>query len=274
MKLKPILFFLFSMLLMVSCQEAVKKQQNIASVSDQIEPMIWPRLTNFPQNGSVIQTDKQLNSYCKLFNTRLHLGEPLHFNDSLFNDLHNVLFIDDPFELNKIRKIQTEQYLKLYVDTAQSYDVKFRAHQMPMPHVYDSLTKTFKAQENKNPFYRVLEYPVFLYNFGDSSELIELHDGTVQVIQEALNPDGEWQAIEYFQFSRCGNSFNDVLLRSNELFVFGIHRFKGSFQTQFRLRMKTGNQTLFSNEFYGSVQLGQFNKAKLHYGFNCYLLND
>lgn len=262
------------MLLMASCQEAVKNQENMSSESDQIEPMIWPRLTNFSQNGSVIQTDKQLNSTCKLFNMRLHLGEPLKYNDSLFNNHRAVLFIDDPLELKKIRKNQTEQHLKLYVDTAQSYDVKFRTHQMPMPEVYDSLTKTFISQENKNPFDRVLEYPVYLYNFGDSSELIELHDGTVQVIQEALNPDGEWQAIEYFHFSGCGNSFNDVLLRSNELFVFGIHRYKGSFHTQFRLRMKTGNQTLFSNEFNGSVQLGQFNKPNSSYEFNRYLLND
>lgn len=103
----------------------------------------------------------------------------------------------------------------------------------------------------------------YLVNTTNETFEIERQDGSLIMIQEALNEDGEWRPIEYWVYSGCGNSyFNPLILTPNKYVMVPIKKYTGSFKTQIRLKLRNRKKTIYSPPFSGSIDRTQFNKDK------------
>lgn len=104
-------------------------------------------------------------------------------------------------------------------------------------------------------------FTAYLINTSDSTFKAERQDGSLMMIQEAMNDSGVWQPIEYWVYSGCGNSYFDPLeLDSGKYVTIPIKKYEGSFKTQFRLKMKTNSSIFYSETFEGSLEKSQFEK--------------
>ena len=99
-------------------------------------------------------------------------------------------------------------------------------------------------------------------NTADTLNVTTHIGGTLIGIQEAKNNKGNWLPIEYWINDRCGNSFDNVQLASNEALDFYIPRYYGSFKTKLRLRILIGTKTFISKEWDGRIDKKQFIKPK------------
>lgn len=100
----------------------------------------------------------------------------------------------------------------------------------------------------------------YLINTTDSTFKTELQDGSLIMIQEALNKKNEWQPIEYWVNSGCGNSFESLNLDPGQYIIIRIIQYDGSFKTKFRLKMRKGRSVFYSEPFEGTVDKSQFEK--------------
>jgi hypothetical protein len=100
----------------------------------------------------------------------------------------------------------------------------------------------------------VKSFPVFIYNLSFVKVILGA-DGIINLTYEALNPEGKWQAIEdKFRFDHCTNDYTRVLLPIGQIALTSAVIYKGSFKTKLRVRLGQ----FYSNEFSGSINLGQF----------------
>lgn len=104
-------------------------------------------------------------------------------------------------------------------------------------------------------------FTAYLVNTTDTTFNAKRQDGSLIMIQEAKNKDGEWQPIEHWIYSGCGNSyFNPLALEPNSFAEVGIIQYTGSFETQLRLKLKYGTEVLYSAPFRGSIDPSQMKK--------------
>ena len=100
----------------------------------------------------------------------------------------------------------------------------------------------------------------YLINTTDSTFKTELQDGSLIMIQEALNEKNEWQPIEYWVNSGCGNSFEPLNLEPGKYVIIRIIQYAGSFKTKIRLKMRKDRSIFYSEPFEGTVNKSQFEK--------------
>ena len=82
-------------------------------------------------------------------------------------------------------------------------------------------------------------FTAYLVNTTDSTFHATRQDGSLMMIQEAKDENGEWQPIEYWIPSGCGNSYFDPLrLDPNEYAKVAIIKYSGRFETKLRLKFK------------------------------------
>lgn len=104
---------------------------------------------------------------------------------------------------------------------------------------------------------------------------VELHtqDGSLCLIQEALNTKGEWKPIEFFTYSSCGFGQHNIFLNENEQVRIVVRKYTGDIKTKLRLKLLTENGVIYSSEFDGHINKGQFKipkfvtKDKTYYSF-------
>lgn len=132
---------------------------------------------------------------------------------------------------------------------------------------YFYFNKSLKPKDLKSKGFIWLEdkpknyFTAYLINTSGSTFNAERQDGSLLMIQEAMNEKGEWQPIEYWVYSGCGNSYFDPLkLESGKYVMIPIKQYEGSFNTIFRLKMKKGKSIFYSETFEGSMDKGQFEK--------------
>tara|TARA_R110001583_G_scaffold136677_3_gene288449 strand:- start:94 stop:924 length:831 start_codon:yes stop_codon:yes gene_type:complete len=118
----------------------------------------------------------------------------------------------------------------------------------------DSLYNIWKTRKGNY----IKAFPVFIRNISNDSIQIDHQDGQVFVIQEAKDNDGIWHPIEYWRFSDCGNSYAKSVIGPNELIIIKKIKYKGTFQTELRLKLKTENNIIYSRAFKGSINKEQF----------------
>ena len=87
---------------------------------------------------------------------------------------------------------------------------------------------------------------------------IPAQDGRIKIIQQAKNKNGEWQDIENFYNSWCGNSYYTLRLAPCEFQIFATPIFKGEFKTQLRFKFELDKQIIYSNLYTGQINLKQF----------------
>ena len=97
-------------------------------------------------------------------------------------------------------------------------------------------------------------------------------DSQLYLVQEAMNDKGEWQAIERLPEgtgpSDCAEGYHRISLEPGQYWEFVAPCYGGPFPTKLRFRLdlgavvgdlpQSGGRIIYSNEFAGSVALGQF----------------
>jgi len=106
---------------------------------------------------------------------------------------------------------------------------------------------------------------VLLVNRTDETLKFAACDSRLSIIQEAQDAGGTWLPIEYLPSSWCGNSYHHVFLKPDNQWAFPAPRYQGHLPTRLRFTMtlEDGAQ-IHSNEFEGSVNLGQFTHKAGH----------
>lgn len=104
-------------------------------------------------------------------------------------------------------------------------------------------------------------FTAYLINTTDSTFSAKRQDGSLIMIQEALNEKGKWIPIEYWVHSGCGNSyFNPLKLDSGKYIMIPIKKYSGNFKTKIRLKLKAGKTIFYSEPFQGEIDKSQFKK--------------
>lgn len=102
----------------------------------------------------------------------------------------------------------------------------------------------------------------YLINTTDSVFKSRLQDGSLLMIQEAMNEKGRWSPIEYWVTSGCGNSyFRSLNLEPGQQVMIPIKNYHGSLKTKMRLKLQTGKEIIYSEIFEGSVEPRQFRRS-------------
>ena len=101
--------------------------------------------------------------------------------------------------------------------------------------------------------------PVFIYNSGIKTILLEQHDEKLTMIQEAMDEKGIWRPIEYWIVPRCGYRRSPIELLPNGLVFTRVIRYKGNFATDLRLKLRSNLQVYYSNSYRGTIHKSQFN---------------
>jgi len=116
---------------------------------------------------------------------------------------------------------------------------------------------------------------IIINNTPDTLSVL-MQDGSVFMLQEALNPNGEWQPIEYWIHSNCGNSYGNIYFPPKTFIATNAFRYTGSFKTMLRFKLlfiSDGHyekKFIYSNPFPGKVNYSQFQKIKTSF-FTDYL---
>lgn len=101
----------------------------------------------------------------------------------------------------------------------------------------------------------------YLINTTDSTFSATRQDGSLIIIQEAIDKDGKWKPIEYWVFSGCGNSyFRPLVLKSGQYVIIPIKKYSGNYKTKIRLKFRYGKDLIYSEPFEGSINLSLFIK--------------
>lgn len=100
----------------------------------------------------------------------------------------------------------------------------------------------------------------------------DVQDSRLYLKLQAKDRYGIWKDIEYLPSSWCGNSYHSLFLPPNRIWEFIIPVFDGEFKTTLRAELlyKTNSEdkiekSLYSNEFEGSINPGQFWRMEEYY---------
>jgi hypothetical protein len=145
-------------------------------------------------------------------------------------------FLKGKLGLEEIYKFKN-QTLKIIVDTSQLISPRVNIHH-------------FSGDA----------YPVYIINQTNHWVIQEI-DLFFPIIMEAKNKEGEWNPIEYKIENNHLGLYHS--LPPSSYFVTSAWKFKGNFQTKFRLKFKQQGNFTYSNEFFGSMNLSQFEIPEL-----------
>lgn len=106
---------------------------------------------------------------------------------------------------------------------------------------------------------------MYVANTSQDTIFFKAQDSRLYLKIQAQDKNGEWKDIEYLPSSWCGNSYHSLFLPPNYNWEFVIPKYEGEFNTKLRAELlyrknkdQKENSVLYSNEFYGSINPGQF----------------
>ncbi len=105
---------------------------------------------------------------------------------------------------------------------------------------------------------RYFGYKLYLINQTNATVRILHRDGRLKLVQQAINPQGEWQDIDVLARIFCGNSYGEYNMPPAGYQVFAAPFFKGSYKTKFRFKLYLEDNELYSNTYTGYMNPEQF----------------
>ena len=105
-------------------------------------------------------------------------------------------------------------------------------------------------------------YKIYFINGTSDTVGIPSQDGRIKLIQQAKNEKDEWQDIENYFNSFCGNSYYSVKILPNYYQIYTAPVTIGAFKTSFRFRLELSDTMIYSNEYLGTINKGQFLKPE------------
>ena len=241
----PSLISIFGFILIIILAGCQTEDKNEPVFEDLI--FKTPKLIGFSDTAEMIDTIHQIESrtYPLIISTdtiidakKIFPIESINGRDSSHSLTNDLLLIVDSKQCFKWKHWERHSFFEDIIELDEQGNKIPKAPYQPS---YDSILKT----------------PVFIVNNTDIIQGIEHHDGRLLVIQEALTENGEWQPIEYFIYSGCGNSYGINPLKPASYLMFGIPKYNGDFKTKLRVRLRTNNNTILSNEFDGNINKTQ-----------------
>lgn len=115
-------------------------------------------------------------------------------------------------------------------------------------------------------------YKVYVANNSIKDIDFNTQDKRLEMNVQAQNQIGQWRDIEYLQGSFCGVSDYSIRLETNYFWTFITPKYEGELKTKLRVKLKYIDPTdksevkaenkreitIYSNEYDGSINLGQF----------------
>ncbi len=120
------------------------------------------------------------------------------------------------------------------------------------------------AHSSDDPRRRDIHDFMTVYVVNTTTDVVYLEglDGEIVLTQEALDANGQWQPIEFRSPPSCGLSAIPVTLDAHHQRLVRAPRYGGGDQTtKIRFAMAYGDGVIYSNEFAGSIDPGQFQRT-------------
>lgn len=119
---------------------------------------------------------------------------------------------------------------------------------------------TIHIRNNKN------QIQVWLLNNSNNVVKLQMEDECYVCVLQAKTRKGQWQPIQYWKFSDCGNSYSvkHILPKTANSFIMKIPN-NGNYKTKLRFKMLGRYQFYYSNEFSGKIDYCEFFEDKSNY---------
>lgn len=117
-------------------------------------------------------------------------------------------------------------------------------------------------------------FSIFVYNSGWDTVQFNAQDSRLDMKIEARNSKGAWKDIMYLPSSWCGNSYHTLMLEPQYYWEFTMPKYDGEIATKLRICLqyishnKDKVMTVYSNEFDGHINPGQFWRKEGHQATN------
>jgi hypothetical protein len=123
---------------------------------------------------------------------------------------------------------------------------------------------------------RFAGFKVRMTNISDADINLTAHDGSIDVVQQARDRDGNWRDLEYKPKYFCGNSYARWVFRAGTAWEFIAPRFTGRFTTELRFAFVDASAryadpavaakhplgVMYSQTFIGSINDSQFTRRR------------
>lgn len=112
--------------------------------------------------------------------------------------------------------------------------------------------------------HELMLHPVTISNNTSDTLFFKAQDSQLNMKLQAKDISGLWQDIEYILHSDCGNSYHTRFLPPQHFWELSVPLFEGRHKTKLRLKLtylpglESEEKTMYSNEFEGSINPGQF----------------
>lgn len=150
------------------------------------------------------------------------------------------------------KKPSSESYILKYkkdeFETYEDYLIEYRNRK----NEYDSLA----TAENKTA--NSMNMAVWVQNTTKDTILFPIQDGSLIAVLEGMNKSKQWKPVEYWWFSWCGNSYEDLILLPDNSIQIGVNNILGSTKTKMRLKIHGRDTIYVSKEFKGYVSSESF----------------
>lgn len=137
----------------------------------------------------------------------------------------------------------------------------------------------FVNQELKDTIYgNKIGVTVFIGNTTNKKINFNAQDSRLYMKVQALDAQNKWRDVEYLPSSWCGNSYHTLTLEPNYFWKFISPIYEGEFKTKLRIELQyidsndnsknrwdKKNITIYSNEYDGSINPGQFWNKREYY---------
>lgn len=146
--------------------------------------------------------------------------------------------------------------------------------QMSKFEVFNQETLNVLVVNDDTTTYKKLYNGMKLYVANPTADTFyfEAQDSRLYMKIQAMDKFGEWKDIEYLPGSWCGNSYHKMFLSPDNFWEFDIPKYEGEFKTKLRAQLRylssqnpNVDALIYSNEFKGSVNPGQFWRKDSYY---------
>jgi len=218
----------------------------------------------------------QMNFYCDRNETKsdsmTRAWYPYQIVDSIVFDEKNLIIAD--INNKPTNFISSEEQIKRSLASVESHSKDF--FEKYESDEFDSYEAYLKDLNEKSTFWdslAVLEHQysnsmdmaVWIQNQTNDTILFPIQDGSLIGVIEANDKNGNWKPIQYWWFSWCGNSYEDLILPPKKSIQIGLNNRLGKVDTKMRLRIHGRDTIYLSNEFLGKISNNAFtlnNRAK------------
>lgn len=194
---------------------------------------------------------------------------PEVINKTLYVNRHSQL---DPSETEKLDSISIDYQFRgscyAYSSDKNAVSSNGEAHSRNLAQPVDDsfigkgvflCVNTFERVKYND---EILGHKMYLVNKSNEKLSLGAQDSRLNIIEEAMDENGEWKPISYLPSSWCGNSYHTVVLDKDEFWEFTVPIFKGSYKTKMRYTLLRGKDQdpLYSNIFEGYINPNQFDE--------------